>query len=50
MLLCTIARVAKEKERTCFIVHALTYKPTVIVFFLSYLFLLSRFHEIFGLN
>ena len=50
ILLCTIARVAKEKERICFIVHALTYKLTVIISLFSFFFLLSRFHGTFGLN
>ena len=49
LFLCTIASVVKEKKRICFIVHAFTYKPTVIISLFS-LFLLSRFHGTFGLN
>ena len=48
LLLCTIARVVKGKERISFIVHASTnYKPTVIISVFS-LFLLSRFMEIWA--
>ena len=48
LLLCTIERAVKGKERMCFIVHASTnYKPTVITSVFS-LFLLSRFMEIWA--
>ena len=45
MLLCTIARFAKEKERIRFIVQAFTYKPTVVISHFS-LFLLYRWMEL----